>query len=67
MSMSITQNTFYVLGSVVLGFGQTLFSRRALSIRDDKRLREKGLKQFTASTGRATGTMVWIMELQKIA
>ena len=31
--------------------GQTLYSRRALSIRDDKRPREKGLEQFTVSTG----------------
>ena len=38
--------------------GQTLYSGRALSSRDEKRPQEKGLEQFTGSTGTAISAVV---------
>ena len=49
---SINHHTDIVL------LGQTFYSCRALSIRDDKHLREKGLEQFTGSTDTATSVVV---------
>jgi len=41
-------------GIELVSRGQTLYSRRALSIRNYKRPREKGLKQFTVCAGTDT-------------
>ena len=48
----------HTCGQIVSARGQTLYLCKVLSIRDDKRPREKGLEQFTASTGTATSVVM---------
>ena len=44
--------------AIIVSRGQTLYSRRALSIIDDKRPRYNALEQFTGSSGTATSVVV---------
>ena len=54
----LANNCFNKMPVSLVSHGQTLYLRRALSIRDDKRPRKKGLEQFTVSTGTAISVVV---------